>query len=89
MDREVDINFHPKALSKFTRLKDRREAAFLKRKFYWLTDGDAKQFAEDYKKSESYRIIQELKSKHKTSEVEKPKECHIGCIGFGCDGSCN
>jgi hypothetical protein len=50
-------------MSKFTRLKDRRESAFLKRKFYWLTDGDAKQFAEDYKKSESYRIIQELKQK--------------------------
>jgi len=35
---------------KFQDLKARREAANLKRKFYWQTDGDAKQFAEDYKK---------------------------------------
>jgi len=53
---------------KFADLKARREAAKLKRRFYWQTEGDAKQFADDYKKSESYRIIQELKSKHKTGD---------------------
>ncbi len=53
---------------KFADLKARREAAGLVRKFHWLTEGDAKQFAEDYKKSESYRIIQELKQKLKTSD---------------------
>ena len=53
---------------KFADLKARREAAGLTRTFHWMTEGDRKQFAEDYKKSESYRIIQELKSKHKTGE---------------------
>lgn len=47
---------------KFSDLKARREAAGLTRTFHWMTEGDRKQFAEDYKKSESYRIIQELKN---------------------------
>lgn len=45
---------------KFTDLKARREAAGLKRRFKWLTDGDAKMFDEIYKKSESYRIKNEI-----------------------------
>ena len=53
---------------KFADLKARREAAGLTRTFKWMTKGDSKQFEEDYKKTESYRIIQQLKSKHKTGD---------------------
>ncbi len=45
---------------KFADLKARREAAGLKRRFKWLTDADAKQADEDYKKTESYRIKNEI-----------------------------
>ena len=58
---------------KFADLKAHRGAEGLMRKFYWLTDGDAKQFAEDYKKSESYRIIQELKQKKVNHENHRRK----------------
>jgi hypothetical protein len=55
-----------------------------------MTKGDQKQFAEDYKKSESYRIIQELKQKHKTSEIDipYPEGCKLCNVATGCDGSC-
>ncbi len=61
MDREVDINFHPMALNKFAKLKARREAAGLYRGFYWLTEADRKMFDEMYRKTESYRIKEEIK----------------------------
>ena len=59
---------------KFADLKARREAAKLKRRFYWQTDGDAKQFAEDYKKTESYRIVKELNKSIK-EEIQKLNLC--------------
>jgi hypothetical protein len=59
---------------KFQDLKARRETAGLVRKFHWLTEGDAKQFAEDYKKTESYRIVKELNKSIK-EEIKKLNLC--------------
>jgi len=61
---------------KFADLKARREAAKLKRKFYWQTDGDAKQFAEDYKKTESYRIVKDL-NKTIREEIKQANLCKV------------
>ncbi len=52
-------------MNKFMRLKAKPEAAGLKRVFHWLTEGDAKKFDDDYKKTESFKIKEELKNELK------------------------
>jgi hypothetical protein len=59
---------------KFADLKARREAAGLTRTFKWMTKGDQKQLEDDYKKTESYRIVKELNKSIK-EEIQKLNLC--------------